>query len=101
MHNIRDILQKKGTDVWSVEPKTPVFEALGFLAEKNIGALPVIEGGKLVGMFSERDYARKIILKGKTSKSTAVKERLAREPKPVPNPLRRPLVWKRIRSGSP
>ncbi len=71
---VRKILEKKGRDVWSVEPKASVFEALKLLAEKRIGALPVIAGGNLVGMFSERDYARKVILKGLSSRRTLVQD---------------------------
>ncbi|HDZ84545.1 MAG TPA: CBS domain-containing protein, partial [Nitrospirae bacterium] len=66
------VLQTKGGDIWSVSPKATVFEALQVLADKDVGALPVIENNKLVGMFSERDYARKIILKGKSSKEEKV-----------------------------
>lgn len=74
MSTVRELLQVKGRNIWSVSPKVIVYEALKILAEKNIGALPVIENGKLVGMFSERDYARKVILKGKSSKETTVGE---------------------------
>jgi CBS domain-containing protein len=71
---VRDILQGKGNQVWSVTPETTVFDALVLMAEKNVGALLVLEGEKIAGIFSERDYARKIILKGKASKETFVKE---------------------------
>ncbi len=71
---VRKILDKKGRDVWSIEPTASVFEALKLLAEKRIGALPVIADGKLVGMFSERDYARKVILKGLSSRRTPVRD---------------------------
>jgi CBS domain-containing protein len=74
MINVRDILQDKGKDIWQVKPETSVFEALKLMAEKNIGALLVCDGEKLAGIFSERDYARKVILKGKASKETLVKE---------------------------
>ena len=72
MLKISHVLQTKGGDIWSVSPKATVFEALQVLADKDVGALPVIENNKLVGMFSERDYARKIILKGKSSKEEKV-----------------------------
>ena len=76
MKTVKDILKNKNQkEVWSVQPKTTVFEALALMGEKEIGALMVIdEKGKVAGIISERDYARKIILKGKTSKETAVKE---------------------------
>ena len=74
MKTISEILQAKGHDVWSVSPDTSVFEALEEMADKNIGAMVVLDGDDLVGMFSERDYARKVILVGKTSKDTLVSE---------------------------
>jgi CBS domain-containing protein len=74
MITVRKILTAKGGDVWSISPHATAFEALQLMAEKDIGALPVIENGQLVGVFSERDYARKVILKGKSSKETAVGE---------------------------
>lgn len=73
METIRELLDSKGTDVWSVDPATKVFDALKLMAEKNIGALLVQDSAaKLLGIFSERDYARKIVLQGKTSKDTTV-----------------------------
>lgn len=74
MTMIRHLLEYKGYDVWSVKPEDTVFEALELMAEKNIGAVVVLEGGELVGIFSERDYARQVTLKGKTSHETKVKE---------------------------
>jgi CBS domain-containing protein len=74
MQTVRKILSEKGSDVWSTSPGTTVFDALQLMADKDVGALPVVERGKLVGIFSERDYARKVILLGKTSKKTFVKE---------------------------
>jgi CBS domain-containing protein len=74
MQTIRKILSEKGSDVWSTTSGATVYEALQLMAEKDVGALPVIDNGKLVGIFSERDYARKVILVGKTSKKTLVRE---------------------------
>jgi CBS domain-containing protein len=71
---IGSILNRKGTKVWSVSPTDTVYEAISMMAEKNIGALPVLEGDRLVGMISERDYARKVILLGRGSKETTVAE---------------------------
>lgn len=67
-------LQRKGNQVWSTHPDATVFEALRSMAEKDIGALLVMESGQVVGIFSERDYARKVILEGKSSKETLVRE---------------------------
>lgn len=74
MKTVAHLLRGKGSEVLSVAPELPVFEALGVMAERNVGALLVVEGGRLVGILSERDYARKVILKGKTSKDTPVRE---------------------------
>jgi len=71
---VKKLLDKKGHDVYSVSPDATVYDALKLMAEKEVGALVVLEGGKMVGILSERDYARKIILKGKSSKETAVRE---------------------------
>jgi len=71
------LLHHKGSAVWSVEPEATVFEAIKLMADKNIGALLVVSGGKLLGIFSERDYTRKIALHGKTSKETRVREVLS------------------------
>src|SRR4030065_594028 len=64
----------KGNDIWSTSPGATVYEALQIMADKDVGALPVLDHDKLVGIFSERDYARKVILLGKSSKKTLVKE---------------------------
>ncbi|MGW8180599.1 MAG: CBS domain-containing protein [bacterium] len=72
MKTVRDILYKKGLEIWSVAPTTPIFEALELMDKKNIGAVLVLDSGELVGVFSERDYARKVVLKGKSSKETPV-----------------------------
>ncbi len=73
---VKQILQSKsgGSQVWSTSPSSTVYEALQLMAEKDIGALVVIEAGKLVGIFSERDYARKVILQGRTSRVTLVRD---------------------------
>ena len=68
------ILKHKGGTVWSVTPTASVYQAIEMMAEKQAGALLVISEGKLVGVISERDYTRKVILKGKSSKQTRVKE---------------------------
>jgi len=74
MKTVKQLLQGKGSDVWSVAPTTSVYEALALMAGKNVGALLVLKAGQLVGIFSERDYARKVALQGKTSKDTPVSE---------------------------
>ncbi|NOZ27530.1 MAG: CBS domain-containing protein [Chloroflexi bacterium] len=74
MKLVRDILQTKGYDVWSVSPDAMVYEALQVMADKNIGAVLVLEDGEVVGIFSERDYARKVILEGRSSLNTPVRE---------------------------
>ena len=74
MSTLRHILQVKGDDVWSISPNASVFEALRLMADKDIGALLVMETEHLVGMISERDYARKVILQGKSSRDTRVGE---------------------------
>ncbi len=74
MKKVRDILEHKGRNVWSIGPDASVFDALKLMAEKDIGALVVLDGGNLVGIISERDYARKIVLLGRASPTTQVKE---------------------------
>ena len=71
---IHEILHNKGTTVWSISPDTMVYDAIALMAEKNIGALLVTDHGKLVGILSERDYTRKIVLRGKQSRETKVAE---------------------------
>lgn len=71
---VEAVLAKKSPHIWTVSPDISVYQALEMMEEKNIGALPVLQGDKLTGMFSERDYARKIILKGKSSRETLVKD---------------------------
>jgi CBS domain-containing protein len=74
MYTVRQILQNKGQQVWAISPSASVFEALQLMAARDIGALVVVEADRLVGIFSERDYARKVILHGKTSRETRVGE---------------------------
>jgi CBS domain-containing protein len=74
MNRVRDILNAKDGKIQTISPKATVYEALEKMSEKDIGALVVMENKKVVGIISERDYARKIILHGKTSKQTMVKE---------------------------
>ncbi|MEO6163976.1 MAG: CBS domain-containing protein [Candidatus Binatia bacterium] len=74
MKSVRDILKVKGSDVWCVEPDATVFDALRRMAEKEVGALVVTEGAQVVGLISEREYARKVVLQGRTSPTTLVKE---------------------------
>ncbi len=76
---VKKLLDQKGHEVYSVAPETTVYDALKIMAEKEIGALVVVEDEKMVGIVSERDYARKIILKGKSSKETAVSEIMTSE----------------------
>jgi len=74
MHTVKDMLKEKGSKVWTISPEAKVIDALKLMAEKKIGALPVIYKNQVVGVISERDYARKVILKGKSSLDTPVKE---------------------------
>lgn len=74
MGKVRNLLQTKGNAIFSVEPSTMVYRAIELMCEKNIGGLLICENGKLLGIFTERDYARKLILKGKSSKDTPIKD---------------------------
>ena len=74
MKTVRNILQYKSQSIYSVDPDTSVLDALKIMMDKNISALLVMEGPELIGIFTERDYARKIILQGKSSKETKIKE---------------------------
>ena len=79
MITVGQVLKEKGDRIWSVSPDTMVYEALTLMAEKNLGAVLVMDGAKIAGMFSERDYARKVILEGKSSKETPVKEIMTKD----------------------
>ncbi|MBL0313536.1 MAG: CBS domain-containing protein [Holophagaceae bacterium] len=74
MKRVDQVLREKGPDFWSVTPGATVFKALELMAKQNIGAVLVMEEGGLAGIFSERDYARKVVLEGKSSKDIPVKE---------------------------
>jgi CBS domain-containing protein len=71
---ISEILVHKGSTVWSIAPESNVFDAIQMMAEKNIGAVAVIEHHRLIGLLTERDYTRKVVLRGKASKTTHVRE---------------------------
>jgi len=79
MTSIRQLLKEKGHDVWSTSPEASVYDALLILAEKNIGALLVLRDGEPVGIVSERDYARKVVLRGKISMNTPVGDIMTEE----------------------
>ena len=74
MGKVKDILKTKGTAIFAVEPTIMVYRAIEVMCEKNIGGLLIVEDGNLVGIFTERDYARKLILKGKSSKDTPIRD---------------------------
>ena len=74
------LVRDKSPIVWSIAPSATVFQAIQMMAEKNIGALPVLRDGALLGVISERDYTRKVILKGKSSKNTTVEDIMTRDP---------------------
>ena len=77
MKMVKDILKVKGRNVWSVGPGASVYDAMKIMADREVGALMVIEGTKLIGIISERDYARKVILQGRSSKNVRRKRELA------------------------
>ena len=72
MVTVRQLLTRKGQDVWSIDVEEPVLEAIQLMADKHVGALPVTRNGELAGVISERDYARKVILLGRSSAETPV-----------------------------
>lgn len=74
MATVKQLLQGKGHEVWSIDPEASVYDAVELMADKEIGALVVLEGDSLVGVLSERDYARKVDLQGRTSRDTKIKE---------------------------
>ena len=78
MTTVRDILKHKGSEVFSVRPDDTVFDSLQLMADKGVGALLVMDGDKLVGIVTERDYARKVILEGKSSRTSSVDEVMTR-----------------------
>jgi CBS domain-containing protein len=96
------ILAQKGTEIFSISPEATVFEAVELMANKNVGALLVIQDGKLVGLISERDYTRKVMLRGKKSRETQVREIMSSDltvvssREPVENCLRM-MTDKRVR----
>ncbi len=75
--SISEILGHKGSSVWSISPSATVYDAIQLMADKNVGAVLVTENDQLVGIISERDYTRKVVLKGKSSRTTAVREILS------------------------
>ena len=74
MRSVRHLLEAKAPEVFAIGPDAPVIDAIRLMAEKHIGALLVIEGGRLAGIVSERDYARKVVLQGRSSATTLVRE---------------------------
>lgn len=101
-NTIRDILKYKGNDVWSIGPDSSVYKAMEIMADRHVGALLVLSGETLTGIISERDYARKVILKGKSSKSTRVGEIMSSpvifaEPSHVIDECMKTMTEKRIR----
>ncbi len=80
MTTVNQVLRSKGPSCWSIGSLATAYEALERMSDKDVGALLVIDGGKLVGIFSERDYARKVILRGKSSRDTTVGELMSRPP---------------------
>lgn len=74
MQTVQQLLDEKGHEVWSIPPDALVYDAVAQMAEKEIGALMVIESGRVVGLVSERDYARKVVLKGRFSRETQVRD---------------------------
>ncbi|MGR3301713.1 MAG: CBS domain-containing protein [Candidatus Scalindua sp.] len=80
MITVKEMLKEKDSGVLTISPQDTVYKALEIMAEKNLGALVVVEGEKVVGVFSERDYARNVVLKGKSSKDTLIKDLMSANP---------------------
>ncbi len=80
MGTVKHILQNKGNAVYTVSPDSSVYDALETLEDNNISSLVVVENGKLIGIFTERDYARKVILKGRASKETSIRDIMTERP---------------------
>ncbi len=80
MYEVRHVLARKGEQVFQIGPAESVYRALEILAEHDIGALAVVDEGRLIGIFSERDYARKVVLHGLTSRQTMVRELMSPDP---------------------
>jgi CBS domain-containing protein len=80
VETVKSVLDSKGSNVWQISPTATVYEAIALMAERSVGALPVVSEGKLLGMVSERDYARKVILQGRSSQHTMVREIMTRAP---------------------
>ena len=74
MASVKQLLQGKGHDVWSIGPEVSVYDAIAKMAQEEVGALVVLEGESLVGVVSERDYARKVVLQGRSSRDTKIKD---------------------------
>ena len=79
MNTVKQLLKMKGNDIWSIAPDETAYKALQIMAEKDVGALLVTDGEKVAGIFSERDYARKVILKDKSSKDTLVRDLMTKD----------------------
>lgn len=84
MRTVSDILRFKGTDVWSVAPGDTVLHALGLMAERDVGAVVVCEAERIVGILTERDYARKVVLLGRSSRDSAIRDVMTTEVHCVP-----------------
>jgi len=83
LNTVRHVLQVKGQDIWDITPDATVFDALRLMADKDVGTLLVMEGGKLLGMISEREYARQVILMGRSSRETRVREIMSTDFYPI------------------
>lgn len=74
MASVKHLLQGKGHEIWSIDPDASVYDAIAMMADKEVGALVVLEDNSLVGVLSERDYARKVVLQGRSSKDTKIRD---------------------------